>query len=74
MVKSFTKKYEIHYYEVDYKLRCKLSSIIDFICDVGTRQSEIIGGGLEYCAKNNCAWVFYKYDINMYRYRYLEKT
>ena len=68
MVKSFTKKYEIHYYEVDYKLRCKLSSIIDFICDVGTRQSEIIGGGIEYCAKNNCAWVFYKYDINMYRY------
>lgn len=68
MVKSFAKKYEVNYYEVDYKLRCKLSSIINFICDVGTRQSEAIGGGIEYCAKNNCAWVFYKYDINMYRY------
>lgn len=68
MNKTFTKKYEIHYYEVDYKLRCKLSSIINFICDVGTQQSESVGGGMEYCLKNNCAWVFYKYDIKMYRY------
>ena len=68
MGKSFTKKYEIHYYEVNSKLRCKLSSIINFICDVGTQQSEYFGGGIEYCTKNNCAWVFYKYDIKMYRY------
>jgi medium-chain acyl-[acyl-carrier-protein] hydrolase len=68
MSKSFTKKYEIHYYEVNFKLRCKLSSIIDFICDVGTQQSEYLGGGIEYCTRNNCAWVFYKYDIKMYRY------
>lgn len=68
MVNTFTKKYEVHYYEVDYKLRCKLSSIIDFICDVGTQQSESVGGGIEYCTNNNCAWVFYKYDIKMYRY------
>lgn len=68
MVNTFTKKYEIHYYEVDYELRCKLSSIINFICDVGTQQSESVGGGMEYCVNNNCAWVFYKYDIKMYRY------
>ena len=68
MSKSFTKKYEIHYYEVNSKLRCKLSSIINFICDVGTQQSEYFGAGIEYCTKNNCAWVFYKYDIKMYRY------
>lgn len=68
MLNTFTKKYEIHYYEVDYKLKCKLSSIIDFICDVGTQQSESVGGGIEYCKNNNCAWVFYKYDIKMYRY------
>jgi len=68
MVNSFTKKYEIHYYEVNSKLRCKLSSIINFICDVGTQQSEYLGDGMDYCVKNNCAWVFYKYDIKMYRY------
>ncbi|EHI96936.1 acyl-ACP thioesterase [Clostridium sp. DL-VIII] len=68
MSKDFTKKYEIHYYEVDAKLKCKLSSVIDFICDVGTQQSESLGGGIEFCEKNNCAWVFYKDDIKMYRY------
>jgi len=68
MGKSFTKKYEIHYYEVNANLRCKLPSIINFICDVGTQQSEHFGGGIDYCTKNNCAWVFYKYDVKMYRY------
>lgn len=68
MVKTFTKTYEINYYDVDYKLNCKMSSIINFICDVGTQQSEAIGGGMEYCQKNNCAWVFYKYDIKLDRY------
>ena len=68
MAKIFTKNYEINYYDVDYNLKCRLSSIINFICDVGTRQSESVGGGIEYCTNNNCAWVFYKYDIKMFRY------
>ena len=68
MGKSFTKNYEVHYYETDSKLKCKISSIVDFICDIGTQQSEELGGGIEYCTNNNCAWVFYKYDISMYRY------
>lgn len=68
MVKNYTKTYEINYYDVDYKLKCKISSIINFICDVGTHQSESVGGGMKYCEDNNCAWVFYKYDIKMKRY------
>jgi acyl-ACP thioesterase len=74
MAKNFTKKYEIHYYEVNSKLRCKLSSIVDFICDIGTQQSELLGGGIEYCTKENCAWVFYKYDIKMHRYPMFGET
>ena len=74
MSKSFTKKYEIHYYEVNSKLRCKFSSIINFIEDIGTQQSEHLGGGIEYCAKNNCGWVFYKYDIKMHRYPMFGET
>lgn len=74
MSKNFTKKYEIHYYEVDAKLRCKLSSIIDFIGDIGTQQSESLGGGIEFCAKNSCAWVFYKDDIKIYRYPIFGET
>ena len=74
MTKEFTKNYEIHYYEVDSRLRCKLSSIIDFICDVGTQQSESVGGGMKYCTENNCAWVFYKYDIKMSKYPMFGET
>lgn len=74
MGKCFTKNYEVHYYETDSKLKCKISSIIDFICDIGTQQSEELGGGIEYCAKNNCAWVFYKYEISMYRYPMFRET
>lgn len=74
MGKSFTKKYEVHYYEVNSKLTCKLSSIIGFIGDVGNQQSEYFGVGIEYCTKNNCAWVFYKYDIKMYRYPMFGET
>ncbi|NME83654.1 acyl-ACP thioesterase domain-containing protein [Clostridium sp. SM-530-WT-3G] len=65
---KFTKNYEVHYYEVDSNLRCKLSSIIEFIGDIGTHQSEEAGGGMKYCMDNNCAWVFYQDDIKMYRY------
>lgn len=74
MGNKFTKKYEIHYYEVNSQLRCKLPSIINFLEDVGTQQSEILGMGMEYCEKNNCGWVFYKYDIKMYRYPMFGET
>ena len=30
------KEYEVHYYEVNYKLECKISSIINYFCDIGT--------------------------------------
>ena len=68
MGKSYTKEYEIHYYEVDYKLKCKLTAMIDFISDVATQQAELLNVGIDYLNENNCSWVFYKYDINIYRY------
>lgn len=74
MGKNFTKKYEIHYYEVNSKMRCKLPAIINFLEDIGTQQSEKLGGGIEYCKKNNCGWVFYKYDIKIYRYPIFGET
>lgn len=68
MAKNFTKKYEINYYEVDSRLKCKLSSIVNFLCDVGTNQSEVLGDTVEKLIEKNFAWVFYKYDIKMYKY------
>ena len=68
MAIKFSKKYEINYYDVDYKLECKLSSIVNFLCDIGNEQAESVGDTIENLAEKNSAWVFYKYDIRMKKY------
>jgi acyl-ACP thioesterase len=68
MAKSYTKKYEVNYHDANYKLKCKLSSIVNFLCDVGTNQSEVLGDTIEEMMAKNYAWVFYKYDIKIYKY------
>ena len=74
MAKKYTKTYDINYSDVDSKLRCRISSIINFICDIGTNQSEVLGDTIESLMKKNIAWVFYKYDIKIYKYpMYREK-
>ena len=42
------REYEIHYYESNYRLECKMSSIINYFCDIGTKQSEELGVGIDY--------------------------
>ena len=64
----FSKNYEVNYYDVDRNLKCKLSSIVNFLCDVGNAQSEFLGETIDCLMKENCAWVFYKYDIKVKRY------
>ncbi|MGG7179226.1 acyl-[acyl-carrier-protein] thioesterase [Clostridium paraputrificum] len=68
MLNKFSKEYEINYYDVDYKLKCKLSSIVNFLCDVGNYHAESLGETIESLVENNCAWVFYKYDIKIKEY------
>ena len=68
MANKFSKKYEINYYDVDYKLKCKLSSIVNFLCDIGNEQAESVGDTIESLTERNCAWVFYKYDIRIKEY------
>ena len=42
------KEYEVHYYEVNYRLDCKMSSIINYFCDIGAIQSNDLGVGIDY--------------------------
>lgn len=64
----YEKEYEINYYNVDSKGNLKITSIADFLCDVGMHQSEQLGVGIEELTNDNIAWVFYKYDIQVIRY------
>lgn len=74
MGKKFSKDYEIHYYEVDYRLQSTMTTIVNFMGDIGTKQSEYLGVGVDYLISKNMTWVFYKYDINVHRYpKYGEK-
>lgn len=74
MGKKFQKEYEVHYYEVEYRLNCTITSIMDYFCDIGGKQSEELGVGIDYLADKKIAWVFYKYNIKVHRYpKYGEK-
>ncbi|WP_194192633.1 acyl-[acyl-carrier-protein] thioesterase [Clostridium chrysemydis] len=71
---DFSKEYEVMYRDSDYRLRCKLTAIADYFCEVGNIQAETIGDTIDFAYSHGCAWVFYKYDIKIHRYpKYREK-
>lgn len=63
----YVKDYEIHYYEIDYKRRLLLTSLIDYLGDIATCHSEDLGVGIEYLKEKNLAWVLYSWDISIDR-------
>lgn len=67
MGNAYLKDYEVHYYEVDYKKRLLLTSLIDYLGDIATCHSEELGVGIEYLKEKNLAWVLYSWDINIDR-------
>lgn len=64
----YEKEYEIHYYEVDYKKRVLITSIVDYLEDAATKQSDELGIGMDYLVENNLGWVLYKWNIDIYSY------
>ena len=59
MGKRFEKNYEVHYYDVNYKLETSITTIINFFCDIGTKQSEELGVGINEMLSKGLTWVFY---------------
>ncbi|MDI3534862.1 MAG: hypothetical protein PWQ82_1227 [Thermosediminibacterales bacterium] len=62
------KDYRIHSYEVDYKKKALITSLMNYLDDIAILQSEELGVGLEYLTKNNIAWVLYKWDVKINQY------
>ncbi|WP_373897253.1 acyl-[acyl-carrier-protein] thioesterase [Haloimpatiens sp. FM7315] len=68
------REYTVHYYEIDYKRRALITSIMDFLGDVAMVQTEESSIDLDFLQKNKIAWVLYKWDIKIERYpHYREK-
>jgi medium-chain acyl-[acyl-carrier-protein] hydrolase len=65
---TYEKEYEIHYYEVDYKKRALITSVVDFLGDIATKQSAELGVGIDYLIENKLAWVLYKWNVDIYKY------
>ncbi|MDT8718669.1 acyl-ACP thioesterase [Clostridium sp. 19966] len=63
-----TKEYDIRYYEVDYKKRLFLKTMMEYFSDTSTYQSEKLGVGIDYLKKNNLGWILYKWDIKIKEY------
>ncbi|MGL4874017.1 MAG: acyl-[acyl-carrier-protein] thioesterase [Clostridium sp.] len=68
MENNFTKEYEVLYRDADYKLRCRIASLVYFLCDVGNSHAESVGDTIDYQLENGAGWVFYKYDIKIHKY------
>jgi medium-chain acyl-[acyl-carrier-protein] hydrolase len=62
------KEYSIHYYEIDYKKRCLITSLMNYFQDLAIMQSEMLGVGIDYLAENKLAWVLYRWDIKIDRH------
>lgn len=59
------KEYEIQYYEIDYKKRLLMTSLMQYLGDIATRQSEDLGVGINYLNEHGIAWVLYKWNIHL---------
>ncbi len=67
MRKAYEKEYELHYYDVDKNLKANMSMIINILSDIGTKQSEELGSGMEDLVESNMTWVFYNYHVKIFR-------
>jgi medium-chain acyl-[acyl-carrier-protein] hydrolase len=64
----FEQEYRIHYYEIDYKKKALITSLMSYLDDIATYQSEKLGVGVDYLKERNVAWVLYKWDITIHKY------
>lgn len=74
MNNKFEKKYMINTYDVDSNLRCKFSSLVNYLWDVVISQSEHLGETSDGLISQHSLWVLLKYDISIHEYPKLKET
>jgi len=63
-----SKSYNVHYYEVDAKKRALISTIMNYLMDICSVQSDSRGVGVEYLMTNNKGWILTHWNIKINRY------
>ena len=64
----YTIENRIRYSEVDSSKRLTLPSLLDYLQDCCTFQSEDFGVGVDFLAESHCAWVLFSWQIKISRY------
>lgn len=68
-----SKNYLVHYYEIDSKKRALISTIINYLMDICTFQSDSAGVGIDYLLSNNKGWILTQWKIKIHRYPLYEE-
>ena len=64
----YEKEYKIHYYEIDYKQKLLVTSLMNYLCDVAVNHGENLGVGISYAKSKGIGWVLYNISLDMYKY------
>lgn len=64
----FSKKINVRYSEMDYKLALKPSALLNYFQDMASENAENLGFGYSYIVEKNLAWFLLKYRIEFEKY------
>lgn len=62
------KLYRIRHYEVDFKKRALVTSLMNYFDDIAMIHIEELGVGIDYMRQTGKAWVLYQWDIHINEY------
>lgn len=69
-----SRNYYVHYYEVDSKKRALISTIINYLMDICSYQSDSLGVGIDYLLEQNKGWILTQWKIKINRYPNYEEN
>ena len=70
----YERDYLIHYYDVDFKKRASILSLLKYFEDIAILHSEDVNLGIDYYTEHHVGWVLYKWDIKIKRYPEFRET
>lgn len=69
-----SRDYPIHYYEIDNKERALISTIMNYLTDICTIQSDEQNVGIDYLLENRRGWILTQWHLKINRYPTYKET
>lgn len=68
MDKVYTKKFQVHTYEVDFRLKAPLLSLLNYLQDAAGDHATLLGFSILDLMKRDLTWMLSRYHIKVFRY------